>query len=116
MRLGRSRRCGSATIAPGSPGCWPPSRRWRPGRGWRPASSQYVFAGRAPAGASGGAGGPASAAGLEYTFLDFLVLLMAVGKLVLPTPRTYSCDVATATASASAEAIRSCRIPDSPRP
>lgn len=63
--------------------------------------SQYVFSGHAPA----GAGGPASATGLEFTFLVFLVLLLGAGLLVLPALRTYPRDVATA--SASAEAIGS---------
>lgn len=60
--------------------------------------SQYVFGSGAPAAGGSGSG----AAGLEYTFLVFLVLVMGAGLLVLPALRTYPRDVATARASARA--------------
>jgi hypothetical protein len=78
--------------------------------------SQYVFSGPGSSagggsgssggsGASGGTGGAASAAqaaGLEYTFLVFLIPLLIAGVLALAGLRTYPRDVATATESARA--------------
>jgi predicted MFS family arabinose efflux permease len=73
--------------------------------------SQYVFGGpgsSAGAGAGGGGsggggpGGAGSAAGLEYTFLVFLIPLLAAGLLALVALRTYPRDVATAAESARA--------------
>jgi hypothetical protein len=70
--------------------------------------SQYVFGGPGSAsgggsGGSGGSGTPAAqAAGLEYTFLLFLIPLLIAGVLALAGLRTYPRDVATATASARA--------------
>jgi MFS family permease len=69
--------------------------------------SQYVFGGPGSAAGSGGAGGAASAGSaagtaLQYTFLVFLIPLIAAGLLVLPALRTYPRDVATATASVRA--------------
>jgi predicted MFS family arabinose efflux permease len=65
--------------------------------------SQFVFGG--PGAAAGGAGtsaGGAGGSGLEYTFLVFLVPLLAAGLLALAALRTYPRDVATATASIQA--------------
>lgn len=67
--------------------------------------SQYVFGG--PGSADGGAGGggasqAGNAAGLEYTFLIFLVPLVIAGLLSLAALRTYPRDVATAIASVRA--------------
>lgn len=53
--------------------------------------SQYAF--------GGGSSGAAGTAGLEYTFLLFLGVLIAAALLVLPALRTYPRDVATAGAS-----------------
>jgi MFS family permease len=70
--------------------------------------SQYIFGGPGSAsgsGADGGGSGGTSAAqatGLEYTFLFFLIPLVAAGLLALAGLRTYPRDVATATASARA--------------
>lgn len=71
--------------------------------------SQYVFGGPGSSSGSGAGGGgsgattsPAQAAGLEYTFLLFLVPLLIAGLLALAGLRTYPRDVATATASARA--------------
>ena len=67
--------------------------------------SQYVFGGPAAAGSAGGAVGSthsvsaSGATGLGYTFLIFLVPLMASGLLALLALRTYPRDVATAQAS-----------------
>ena len=67
--------------------------------------SQYIFGGPAASGSAGGAvssTGTASASGatgLGYTFLIFLVPLMAAGLLALLALRTYPRDVATAQAS-----------------
>lgn len=69
--------------------------------------SQYVFGAMAagsPGGSGGGSGGAvsaASAAGLQYTFLLFLVPLIGAGLLALVALRTYPRDVATARASVS---------------
>lgn len=65
--------------------------------------SQYVFGG--PGSAGGGSSGVTPAGngtGLEYTFLIFLIPLVAAGLLALIGLRTYPRDVATAAASASA--------------
>jgi MFS transporter len=61
--------------------------------------SQYVFGSpAAPAGTSGqGSTSHAATSGLEYTFLIFLILLLAAGLLALLALRTYPRDVATAT-------------------
>jgi predicted MFS family arabinose efflux permease len=69
--------------------------------------SQYVFGGPDSAAASGtsrgsGAGQQGSAAGLEYTFLIFLVPVVLAGVLALLGLRTYPRDVATAIASTRA--------------
>jgi MFS family permease len=66
--------------------------------------SQYVFGGPgASAGNSGsGAVHTGDARGLEYTFLIFLVPLLAAAILALAALRTYPRDVATATASREA--------------
>ncbi|MGE5289827.1 MAG: MFS transporter [Micromonosporaceae bacterium] len=72
--------------------------------------SQYVFGSRVSAstggestgGASTGGGGGGHAAGLEYTFLLFLLTLLAAGLLALVALRTYPRDVATARASLEA--------------
>jgi predicted MFS family arabinose efflux permease len=66
--------------------------------------SQYVFGGPGAASGDGGSGGaPAgNAAGLEYTFLLFLGVLLIAGLLALAGLRTYPRDVATAAASAEA--------------
>ena len=63
--------------------------------------SQYAFGGQAPNPASSGSGPAASGsgAGLEDTFLVFLVPLVAAGLLALLALRTYPRDVATARAS-----------------
>jgi len=69
--------------------------------------SQYIFGG--PGSSAGVGGGTGSAggqtgnpAGLEYTFLVFLVPLIAAGLLALAALRTYPRDVATASASVRA--------------
>jgi predicted MFS family arabinose efflux permease len=74
-------------------------------------TSQYVFGARAASGpggggqggsgggGSGGAIGEAQSTGLEYTFLVFLIPLLAAGLLALIALRTYPRDVATARAS-----------------
>ncbi len=68
--------------------------------------SQYVFGGPGAVSGDGGSGASAgNAAGLEYTFLLFLGVLLVAGLLALAGLRTYPRDVATASASASAEAI-----------
>jgi MFS family permease len=68
--------------------------------------SQYVFGGPGSAAARGNGGGgtsqAGSAAGLEYTFLVFLVPLISAGLLSLAALRTYPRDVATASASVRA--------------
>jgi predicted MFS family arabinose efflux permease len=71
--------------------------------------SQYVFGGPGSASAAGGSGsgGPGggsggNVAGLEYTFLIFLIPLMIAGLLALAALHTYPRDVATASASAQA--------------
>ncbi len=68
--------------------------------------SQYVFGGpgsASPAGSGGNSTGQAGgAAGLEYTFLIFLIPLLAAGFLALAALRTYPRDVATASASVQA--------------
>jgi MFS family permease len=68
--------------------------------------SQYVFGGpgSTASGGSGAGGGGRSgnAAGLEYTFLTFLVPVVIGGLLALVALRTYPRDVATARASAQA--------------
>jgi MFS family permease len=63
--------------------------------------SQYIFGGPgSSAGVEGGSGGQTgNPAGLEYTFLVFLVPLIAAGLLALAALRTYPRDVATASAS-----------------
>src|SRR5579875_415693 len=61
--------------------------------------SQYVFAGPGSSAGSGSGGAQANAAGLEYTFLVFLIPLIAAGLLALAALRTYPRDVATAIAS-----------------
>jgi predicted MFS family arabinose efflux permease len=66
-------------------------------------ASQYVFGARAVSGGgqggSGGAISEAQSTGLEYTFLVFLIPLLAAGLLALIALRTYPRDVATARAS-----------------
>jgi MFS family permease len=64
--------------------------------------SQYVF--DRPGSSGGGSGGtqPGDVSGLEYTFLVFLIPLMAAGLLALAALRTYPRDVATADASVRA--------------
>jgi MFS family permease len=66
--------------------------------------SQYVFGSpAATAGTSGqGRTSHAAATGLEYTFLIFLILVLAAGLLALLALRTYPADVATAAASRQA--------------
>lgn len=71
--------------------------------------SQYIFGGPgsgpgsgAGGGGSGGVTSAAQAAGLEHTFLFFLIPLAVAGLLALAGLRTYPRDVATATASARA--------------
>jgi hypothetical protein len=65
--------------------------------------SQYVFGGPGAVSGDGGSGAPAgNAAGLEYTFLLFLGVLLIAGLLALAGLRTYPRDVATAAASAEA--------------
>ena len=64
--------------------------------------SQYVFGGPGSGAAESGTSSSASSAGLEYTFLLFLVTLLAAGLLALAGLRTYPHDVATAAASAEA--------------
>ncbi|HEX5297505.1 MAG TPA: MFS transporter [Streptosporangiaceae bacterium] len=66
--------------------------------------SQYIFGGPgSSAGVEGGSGGQTgNPAGLEYTFLVFLVPLIAAGLLALAALRTYPRDVATASASVRA--------------
>ena len=65
--------------------------------------SQYAFGGPAAAAGGSGSGGAAGAgtdaAGLEYTFLIFLIPLVAAGLLTLAALRTYPRDVAAARAS-----------------
>jgi hypothetical protein len=65
--------------------------------------SQYVFGGPGSAAADGSEASQAgNATGLEYTFLIFLVPLVAAGLLSLAALRTYPRDVATASASVRA--------------
>ncbi len=67
--------------------------------------SQYVFGGPgSSAGVEGGsgAGQTGNPTGLEYTFLVFLIPLVAAGLLALAALRTYPRDVATASASVRA--------------
>jgi hypothetical protein len=65
--------------------------------------SQYIFGPGSSAAVGGGSGGQAgNPAGLEYTFLVFLVPLIAAGRLALAALRTYPRDVATASASVRA--------------
>ncbi len=64
--------------------------------------SQYVFGGPGSAHGNGGETSAGQATGLEYTFLLFLIPLLAAGLLALAGLRTYPRDVATATASAEA--------------
>jgi MFS family permease len=70
--------------------------------------SQYVFGGPGSAangGSGSGSGGgtqPENASGLEYTFLIFLIPLLAAGLLALAALHTYPRDVATADASVRA--------------
>jgi predicted MFS family arabinose efflux permease len=66
--------------------------------------SQYVFGGpgSSAGSGSGGTGASGGATGLEYTFLLFLIPLLAAGVLALTALRTYPRDVATATKSAEA--------------
>jgi predicted MFS family arabinose efflux permease len=68
--------------------------------------SQYVFGGPGSATGSGtgadAAHGAGSGSGLEYTFLIFLIPLLAAGLLTLMALRTYPRDVATASASVQA--------------
>ena len=63
--------------------------------------SQHVFGGPAGSatGSQGGTQAAGSAAGLEYTFLVFLIPLLLAGLLALTALRTYPRDVATAAAS-----------------
>jgi sugar phosphate permease len=66
--------------------------------------SQYVFGGPGSSAGSGsadgsGTGHPGGAAGLEYTFLIFLVPVVIGGLLALVALRTYPRDVATVRAS-----------------
>jgi predicted MFS family arabinose efflux permease len=64
--------------------------------------SQYVFGSGALSSSSGSSSSPTSPAdvkGLEYTFLVFLLVLVAAGLLALLALRTYPRDVATAEAS-----------------
>ncbi len=67
--------------------------------------SQYIFGGPAASGSAGravsstGSVSTSGATGLGYTFLIFLVPLMAAGLLALLALRTYPRDVATAQAS-----------------
>jgi hypothetical protein len=74
--------------------------------------SQYVFGGIGSAVGGGGSGSPGAAqppgnaAGLQYTFLIFLVPLLVAGLLALVALRTYPRDVATATASIRATSCR----------
>lgn len=66
--------------------------------------SQYVFGGPGSAASGGSAHGASAgqASGLEYTFLLFLIPLLASGVLALAGLRTYPRDVATAAAYARA--------------
>jgi MFS family permease len=68
--------------------------------------SQYIFGGPGSSagtgGGSGGGGQTGNPAGLEYTFLLFLIPLVAAGLLALVGLRTYPRDVATASASVRA--------------
>jgi sugar phosphate permease len=67
--------------------------------------SQYIFGGpSSSAGVGGGSGGgqTGNPTGLEYTFLVFLIPLIAAGLLALAALRTYPRDVATASASVRA--------------
>ena len=66
--------------------------------------SQYIFGGPgSSAGSAGGGGGQTgNPTGLEYTFLLFLIPLIAAGLLALVGMRTYPRDVATASASVRA--------------
>ncbi len=69
--------------------------------------SQYVFGGPGSAAGTGSGsdtagGGTGSAAGLEYTFLIFLIPVLVAGFLALAALRTYPRDVATASASVQA--------------
>ncbi|HEU5389449.1 MAG TPA: MFS transporter [Streptosporangiaceae bacterium] len=66
--------------------------------------SQYIFGGPgSSAGVGSESGGQTgNPAGLEYTFLVFLVPLIAAGLLALAALRTYPRDVATASASVRA--------------
>ena len=64
--------------------------------------SQYVFGGPGSGAAESSTSSLANSGGLEYTFLLFLVTLLAAGLLALAGLRTYPHDVATAAASTEA--------------
>ena len=65
-------------------------------------TSQYVFGGLGSATGGGSVTQPGNVSGLEYTFLVFLIPLLAAGLLALVALRTYPRDVATAAASVQA--------------